>query len=138
MKWNHGASDGEFVLDGRFADFCSDKELEESRDPLYADVDPKDESVGWDDKHGQYMRPWYVPLSRPGNHGVVLILNMKNHEFLFICFFQNPITILYMLFVKSLASYLLRLKETVEFPLSSRGMSDIYSSKVQRLLCVLF
>ena len=79
-RWMHGAGDNEFVLYGCFADFRNDDELEESRDPLYAGVNPKDESVGWDDEYGQYMRPWYVPLSRLGNHGSVLILNMKNRE----------------------------------------------------------
>ncbi|CAD6582303.1 MAG: hypothetical protein ASARMPRED_000927 [Alectoria sarmentosa] len=79
-RWNHGAGDEEFILYGCFADFRKDGELEESRDPLYAGVDPKDESVGWEDEDGQYMRPWYVPLSRLGNHGVVLILNMKNRH----------------------------------------------------------
>ena len=79
-RWNHGAGDEEFILYGCFADFRKDGELEESRDPLYAGVDPKDESVGWEDEDGQYMRPWYVPLSRLGNHGVVLILNMKNRK----------------------------------------------------------
>ena len=134
MEWNHGAGEDEFVLYGCSTDFRLDKELEESRDPFYAGVDPKDESVGWDEKRGQYMQPWYVPLSRLGNHGVVLILNMKNRKFLSICFFQSPIPVLYMFFVKSSTSYPLRVKETLEIPLSSRGMSEIYSPKVQRLL----
>ena len=80
VRWNPGAEDPEFILYGRFADFRNDEELEESRDPLYAGVDPRDESVGWDDEYGPYMQPWYVPLSLLGNHGVVLILNMKDRK----------------------------------------------------------
>jgi hypothetical protein len=79
-NWNKGAGDMEFLLYGAFADFRDDDILEESRDPLYAGVDPLDKSVGWDDDYGQYMRPWYLPLNRLGNHGVVLILNLRNNH----------------------------------------------------------
>ena len=97
VRWNHGAGDDEFILYGRFADFRSDNELEESRDPLYASVNPKDEGVGWNDQNGQYMRPWYVPLSRLGNHGVVLILNMKNREFASSFLFEILMSVWYVL-----------------------------------------
>jgi hypothetical protein len=79
-SWAHGAGDLEFLLYGAFADFRDDGFLEESRDPLYAGVDPLDKSVGWDDEYGQYMYPWHIALNRLGNHGVVLILNLKNNH----------------------------------------------------------
>lgn len=69
VRWDYGAGEGEFILYARFADFRDDEVLVESRDPLYAGIDPRDESVGWDDGCGRYMWPWYVPLSRQGNHG---------------------------------------------------------------------
>jgi hypothetical protein len=77
-NWNKGAGDMEFLLSGAFADFRDDSLLEESRDPLYAGVNVLDKDVEWNDEHGQYMQPWYLPLNRLGNHGVVLILNLKN------------------------------------------------------------
>jgi hypothetical protein len=77
-NWNKGAGDLELLLYGAFADFRDDDILKESRDPLYAGVDPLDKSVGWNDEDGQYMKPWYLPLNRLGNHGVVLILNLEN------------------------------------------------------------
>jgi hypothetical protein len=79
-NWMHGAGDMELLLYGAFADFRDDQILAESRDPLYAGVDPLDKSVGWAEEYGQYMHPWYLPLNRLGNHGVVLILNLKNNH----------------------------------------------------------
>ena len=117
VRWNHGAGDNEFILRGCFADFRSDQKIEESRDPLYASVDPKDKSVGWDDKDGQYMQPWYVPLSRLGNHGVVLILNMKNRESVSICLFSILIWVSYVLSANVSAMSLLRWEETREIDL---------------------
>lgn len=72
VRWDHDAGEDEFILYARFADFRDDEVLVESRDPLYAGIDPRDESVGWDEECGRYMRLWYVPLSRLGSHGVVV------------------------------------------------------------------
>jgi hypothetical protein len=79
-NWGYGAGDMELLLNGAFADFRDDDSLERSRDPLYAGVNPLDKNVGWDEEHGQYMKPWYIPLNQLGNHGVVLILNLKNNH----------------------------------------------------------
>jgi len=80
-NWEDGAGDHEFLLYGAFADFRDDDDLEQSRDPLFASVDPLDASVGWDDEDGQYMRPYYTPLNQLGNHGVVLILDTRSRQF---------------------------------------------------------
>lgn len=80
VRWDHGAGEDEFILYGRSADFRDDEQLVEPREPFCASVNPRDESVGWDVEYGRYMWPWYVPLSRPGNHGVVLMLNMENRK----------------------------------------------------------
>ncbi len=72
--------ESDFVLGGNFADFRDQRDLRQSRDPFYTDVDPQDVSVGWEDEYGQYMHPWYQPLNQLGNHGVVLLLNMKSRK----------------------------------------------------------
>lgn len=72
--------DNDFVLRGEFVDFRKDVCLSGSRDPFYTGVYPHNKSIGWDDEDGQYMQPWYQPLTQLGNHGVVLILNMRNRK----------------------------------------------------------
>jgi hypothetical protein len=69
----------EFILHGRFSDMRIDEELLESRDPFYAWGGSGDDEGGdWDEPDGKYMKPDYVCLNLLGNHGVVMVLNVRN------------------------------------------------------------
>ena len=72
-----GGGEQEFLFSGIFADFRDDDTLEQSRDPLYGSPDPDGD---WEDENGPYMRPWYVAVNQLGNHGTVMVLDLKTRR----------------------------------------------------------
>ncbi|CAK3914898.1 Hypothetical predicted protein [Lecanosticta acicola] len=61
-----------------FADFRQPHVVRRGRDPLYADPDW---SLDFDDDDGgPYMRPWYTPLSKMGNHQSVILYDAREHR----------------------------------------------------------
>jgi hypothetical protein len=75
LAWSHGVGDAEFLLYDIFVDFRDDGYLEGNKDPLYV-LD--DEVKGFNEDGGGYMKPDYVCLSMLGNHGAIMVLNVKN------------------------------------------------------------
>ena len=76
--FNHLGEDSVFFPSGGvFLDYRSDLDLEQSRDPYYC-FDPEDETKGWGDKDGPYMRPWYAPLNQMGNHHAIMIISVRS------------------------------------------------------------
>ena len=75
VAWG-GGGEQEFLLGGAFADFRDEDVLEQSRDPLYGSPDESD----WADGNGPYMRPWYVAVNQLGNHGTVMVLDLKSRQ----------------------------------------------------------
>jgi len=65
----------DFFQGGAFFSQMSIAEVEQGRDPRY--MSPKD---SFDDEHGQYMYPWYTPLSNCGNHSPIIIYDAKEHR----------------------------------------------------------
>lgn len=65
----------DFFHGSSFADFRKPETVERGRDPLYASPDGD-----FDDENGEYMRPWYTPLSEMGNHQSVIIYDAKQHQ----------------------------------------------------------
>ncbi|KAF4625931.1 hypothetical protein G7Y89_g12232 [Cudoniella acicularis] len=72
-------AENEFLLYGSFADMRDDGALEACRDPFYGLSRSRNGEAekGWDEDGGPYMRPDWVCLSDVGNHGVVMILDVK-------------------------------------------------------------
>ncbi|KAH6889382.1 hypothetical protein B0T10DRAFT_404645 [Thelonectria olida] len=68
------AGQKDFFNGGQFTNFLDPEEVEQGRDPFYAD--PKGEN--FDDEEGPYMRPWVTPLSRMGNHDSVIIYDARD------------------------------------------------------------
>ncbi|OJJ01286.1 hypothetical protein ASPVEDRAFT_40853 [Aspergillus versicolor CBS 583.65] len=66
----------DFFHGSDFIDFRDAEQVEESRDPYYADPDGDD----FDAEHGPYMRPWVTPLSQLGNHGSVILYDARAHR----------------------------------------------------------
>jgi len=62
-----GAEEVDFFQGGEFADFRQEKDVEQGRDPFYADSEE------------EAMRPWMTPLSMLGNHRSVIIYNARKH-----------------------------------------------------------
>lgn len=74
--WKHGEEDSVFLnAGGVFLDYRARSEPEDSRDPLWLSPD---ETKGWGEKDGPYMRPWYMPLNTLGNHGSMMIISMRS------------------------------------------------------------
>lgn len=71
-----GGGEQEFILGGTFADFRDEGTLAQSRDPLYGSPEGSD----WADENGPYMRPWYVALNQLGNHGTIMVLDLKSRH----------------------------------------------------------
>lgn len=65
----------DFFHGSSFADFRKPETVERGRDPLYASPEGD-----FDDENGEYMRPWYTPLSEMGNHQSVIIYDAKQHH----------------------------------------------------------
>ena len=66
-------SEAEFILEGSFADFRDNGDLEQSRDPDY--VFPEG---GYEEERGEYVLPWVLTLNHCGNHGSIMYLNTRN------------------------------------------------------------
>ncbi|KAF7550318.1 hypothetical protein G7Z17_g5789 [Cylindrodendrum hubeiense] len=64
---NTGTEGLDFFQGGGFADFRTAADVEQSRDPFYADSEE------------DAMRPWMTPLSMLGNHKCVIIYSAKKH-----------------------------------------------------------
>ena len=73
--WGAGGEQ-EFVLHGTFADSRDDGALDRLHDPLYA----SSESSGREDENGPDMRPWDIVINRPGNHGTIMVLDLKTRQ----------------------------------------------------------
>ncbi|KAF2446040.1 hypothetical protein P171DRAFT_430277 [Karstenula rhodostoma CBS 690.94] len=65
----------DFFQGGAFFNQLSIRDVERGRDPRY--LSPKG---GFDDEEGQYMYPWYTPLSNCGNHSPIIIYDAKEHR----------------------------------------------------------
>ncbi|KAL5420784.1 hypothetical protein PMIN04_006194 [Paraphaeosphaeria minitans] len=65
----------DFFQGGAFFNQLSIGDVEKGRDPRY--LSPGD---GFDDERGQYMYPWYTPLSNCGNHSPIIIYDAKEHR----------------------------------------------------------
>ncbi|KAK7189960.1 hypothetical protein DPSP01_013718 [Paraphaeosphaeria sporulosa] len=65
----------DFFQGGAFFNPLSIDDVETGRDPRY--LSPEG---GFDDEEGQYMYPWYTPLSNCGNHSPVIIYDAKEHR----------------------------------------------------------
>ena len=66
-------SEDEFILWGSFADFRSNGDLLQSRDPDY--VSPEG---GYEEERGEYVLPWVLTLNDCGNHGSIMYLDTRN------------------------------------------------------------
>jgi hypothetical protein len=66
----------DFFRGSDFSNFRDAEQLEQSRDPYYADP----EGDYFDAEYGPYMRPWVTPLSRLGNHGSVILCDARAHR----------------------------------------------------------
>jgi hypothetical protein len=66
----------DFFRGSDFLDFRDAEQLEQSRDPYYADPEGDD----FDAEYGPYMRPWFTPLSSLGNHGSVILYDARAHR----------------------------------------------------------
>ncbi|RDL42174.1 uncharacterized protein BP5553_02153 [Venustampulla echinocandica] len=62
-----GAEGVDFFQGGQFADFRREEDVEQGRDPFYADCEE------------EAMRPWMTPLSMLGNHHSVIIYDARRH-----------------------------------------------------------
>lgn len=80
FAWSHGAGEAEFLLYGTFIDFRVDQILKYNDDPFYALGWQGDEVKDFDEDGGRYMKPDYICLSGLGDHGVAMILNVKNFK----------------------------------------------------------
>lgn len=50
--------------------------MEQSRDLLYGSPEGSD----WEDENGPYMRPWYIAINQLGNHGTIIVLDLKSRH----------------------------------------------------------
>jgi hypothetical protein len=65
----------DFFQGGAFFNQMKVHEVERGRDPRF--LAPQG---GFDDECGQYMYPWYTPLSSCGNHSPIIIYDAKEHR----------------------------------------------------------
>jgi hypothetical protein len=65
----------DFFQGGAFFDQMSIFHVERGRDPRYCSP-----TGGFDDEDGQYMYPWYTPLSNCGNHSPIIIYDAREHR----------------------------------------------------------
>ncbi|KAK3367552.1 hypothetical protein B0H63DRAFT_535542 [Podospora didyma] len=69
----NGTVDGvDFFERGTFADFRTERDVKQGRDPFYEGLDNED-------PYAQHTKPWMTPLSMLGNHGTVIIYSAKTH-----------------------------------------------------------
>ncbi|OJJ49481.1 hypothetical protein ASPZODRAFT_140378 [Penicilliopsis zonata CBS 506.65] len=68
----------DFFHGGQFADFRDPEQVEQGRDPFYAN--PEDNDGDFDAENGPYMRPWMTPLSQLGNHESVILYDARKHR----------------------------------------------------------
>lgn len=78
--WQHGAGSNEFFLYGEFADMRDDEQLWECHDPLWAWQATGEVEKDFEKPGGPYMKPDYVCLSLIGNHGALMIPNLRNNK----------------------------------------------------------
>lgn len=65
----------DFFQGGSFFNQMKVDHVDWSRDPRYAGP-----SGDFDDEDGQYMYPWYTPLSNCGNHSPIIIYDAREHR----------------------------------------------------------
>ncbi|KAJ4353779.1 uncharacterized protein N0V89_005509 [Didymosphaeria variabile] len=65
----------DFFQGGAFFNQTSIRDVQRGRDPRY--LSPQG---GSDDEEGQYMYPWYTPLSNCGNHSPIIIYDAREHR----------------------------------------------------------
>jgi hypothetical protein len=65
----------DFFQGGAFFNHMDASDVERGRDPCYAS--PRG---GFDDEEGEYMHPWYSPLSNCGNHSPIMIYDAREHR----------------------------------------------------------
>ncbi|KAL1608187.1 hypothetical protein SLS60_003126 [Paraconiothyrium brasiliense] len=65
----------DFFQGGAFFNQTKIRDVEQGKDPRY--LSPQG---GFDDEDGQYMHPWYTPLSNCGNHSPIIIYDAREHR----------------------------------------------------------
>jgi hypothetical protein len=65
----------DFFQGGAFFNHMDPHDIERGRDPCYAS--PRG---GYESEDGEYMYPWYTPLSNCGNHSPIMIYDAKEHR----------------------------------------------------------
>ncbi|KAF2159999.1 hypothetical protein M409DRAFT_29612 [Zasmidium cellare ATCC 36951] len=69
------ADAGDFFQGGEFYNHMDPRQVERGRDPCYSS--PRE---GFDVEQGEYMHPWYTPLSNCGNHSSIIVYDARGHR----------------------------------------------------------
>ncbi|KAK4500636.1 hypothetical protein PRZ48_008825 [Zasmidium cellare] len=69
------ADAGDFFQGGEFFNHMDPRDVEQGRNPGYSSL-----KGGFDDEGGEYMYPWYTPLSNCGNHASIIVYDAREHR----------------------------------------------------------